>query len=203
METTRLSSVITGCGGKDTTCSRRSRRGSSRSTNGIRMVRPGFSVRWYLPSRSTTPARACGTIRTERTRTIITNATSTSSTIATAISIHHLFPSYVVLLCAAAVLPQILKPVAAAGRLCPGFRTRAGCLLGCRVRLRDNHGGGAVDRADDGVLPGGELAHLHAGTPDIAANFDQSAGGADGFHHQGRFADEAFDVAALVSRAAA
>ena len=41
MQTTRLSSVITGCGGKDTTCSRRSISGRSRSTNGTRMVRPG------------------------------------------------------------------------------------------------------------------------------------------------------------------
>ena len=85
METTRLSSVITGCGGKETTCSRRSSSGSSRSTNGIRMVRPGLSVRWYLPSRSTTPARACGMIRTDRTSTITTNMMRTSSTIQIAI----------------------------------------------------------------------------------------------------------------------
>src|SRR3954471_17009041 len=64
MPTTRLSSVITGCGGKETTCSRRSISGLTRSTNGTISARPGSSVRWKRPSRSTTPARACGTIRT-------------------------------------------------------------------------------------------------------------------------------------------
>ena len=39
--TTRLSSVITGCGGNETTCSRRSISGRSRSTNGTTIVRPG------------------------------------------------------------------------------------------------------------------------------------------------------------------
>ena len=46
MPTTRLSAVITGCGGKETTCSRRSIIGRSRSTNGTRIVSPGVSVRW-------------------------------------------------------------------------------------------------------------------------------------------------------------
>ena len=58
IETTRLSSVITGCGGKDTTCSRMSMSGRTRSMNGMRMFSPGSSVLWYLPSRSTTPAVA-------------------------------------------------------------------------------------------------------------------------------------------------
>ena len=48
--------VITGCGGKETTCSRMSTSGRTRSMNGTRMLRPGESVLWYLPSRSTTPA---------------------------------------------------------------------------------------------------------------------------------------------------
>src|SRR3954470_1855208 len=77
MLTTRLSSVITGCGGNDTTCSRRSINGLSRSTNGTSRDRPGSSVRAYRPSRSTTPARACGTIRTERrTTTTMKNRTA-------------------------------------------------------------------------------------------------------------------------------
>ena len=45
MLTTRLSSVITGCGGNETTCSRRSISGRSRSTNGTTSARPGVSVR--------------------------------------------------------------------------------------------------------------------------------------------------------------
>src|SRR5213078_1156071 len=52
-----------------------------RSTNGTTIVRPGLSVRLYRPSRSTTPARACGTIRIVRARTISTNTTTTSKTI--------------------------------------------------------------------------------------------------------------------------
>ena len=66
MPTTRLSLVMTGCGGKLTTCSRRSISGRSRSMNGITMFRPACSVRWYRPNRSTMPARACGTMRTDR-----------------------------------------------------------------------------------------------------------------------------------------
>jgi hypothetical protein len=45
MLTTRLSSVITGCGWKDTTCSRRSISGRMRSTNGTIIASPGESVR--------------------------------------------------------------------------------------------------------------------------------------------------------------
>jgi hypothetical protein len=45
MPTTRLSSVITGWGGNETTCSRRSMSGLSRSMNGMSTLSPGFSVR--------------------------------------------------------------------------------------------------------------------------------------------------------------
>src|SRR3954470_13037881 len=45
MLTTRLSSVITGCGGNETTCSRRSRSGRTASTNGTTMGRPGVGER--------------------------------------------------------------------------------------------------------------------------------------------------------------
>ena len=41
MLTTRLSSVITGCGGNETTCSRRSIVARMRSTKGTTSVRPG------------------------------------------------------------------------------------------------------------------------------------------------------------------
>jgi hypothetical protein len=45
MPTTRLSSVMTGCGGNATTCSRRSISGFRRSTNGTMSASPGSSVR--------------------------------------------------------------------------------------------------------------------------------------------------------------
>ena len=45
MFTTRLSSVMTGCGGNETTVSRRSISGFSRSTNGTMIARPASSVR--------------------------------------------------------------------------------------------------------------------------------------------------------------
>src|SRR5680860_1278350 len=62
IDTTRLSSVITGCGGNETTLSRRSTVSRTRSMNGVIMLRPAGSVVRYLPNRSTTEARACGTI---------------------------------------------------------------------------------------------------------------------------------------------
>ena len=43
--TVRLSDVITGCGGKLTTCSRRSISGRIRSTNGTSTATPGPWVR--------------------------------------------------------------------------------------------------------------------------------------------------------------
>src|SRR6185503_14625735 len=74
IETTRLSDVITGCGGKLTTCSRMSTLARTASTNGTRKFRPGVSVRWYLPSRSTTYMRCCGTTRTDRITVTSTNS---------------------------------------------------------------------------------------------------------------------------------
>ena len=49
MLTTRLSEVITGCGGNDTTCSRRSTPARTRSTNGMSRCRPASSVRVVAP----------------------------------------------------------------------------------------------------------------------------------------------------------
>src|SRR5688572_6329300 len=75
MPTCRLSEVITGCGGKLMTCSRRSMVARTRSTNGTSRLSPGDRVRLYRPSRSITFAWACGTIVTLLARTIaISNA---------------------------------------------------------------------------------------------------------------------------------
>ena len=76
MLTTRLSEVMTGCGGKLTTCSRRSTVARGRSMNGTRKCSPAPRVFWYLPSRSMITAVACWTIRTARS-TVVT-ATTTS-----------------------------------------------------------------------------------------------------------------------------
>src|SRR6201999_693545 len=83
--TTRLSSVITGWGGNETTCSRRSINGFTRSMNGMISVKPGSSVREKRPRRSTTPARACGTIRTPAAATMNTNRARTIRTIRPAV----------------------------------------------------------------------------------------------------------------------
>ena len=40
--------------------------------NGTRMLRPGERVLWYRPSRSTTPAVACGMMRIARAIVTIT-----------------------------------------------------------------------------------------------------------------------------------
>ncbi len=45
MPTETLSSVITGWGGNETTCSRKSISGFTRSMNGTMIVSPGVSVR--------------------------------------------------------------------------------------------------------------------------------------------------------------
>src|SRR5688500_3112641 len=76
------------------------------SRNGTRKFRPGVSVRWYLPSRSTTYMRCCGTTRTERITAISTNSATPSITISkmlsatsdppdhrgTALDLHHVHP---------------------------------------------------------------------------------------------------------------
>ena len=58
IETTRLSSVITGCGGNETTCSRRSISGRSRSTNGTSDREPGRE-RALVAAEPLDDARAC------------------------------------------------------------------------------------------------------------------------------------------------
>jgi len=86
IETTRLSSVITGCGLNDTTCSRRSISGRSRSMNGTTIASPGESVRWKRPSRSTIPAFACGTIRIVRASMKMTKRATTAMTMSATIA---------------------------------------------------------------------------------------------------------------------
>src|SRR6266508_7034640 len=81
MDTTRLSEVITGCGRKLTTCSRMSTLVRTASMNGISRFSPGVSVRWYLPSRSTTSIRCCGTTRTDRTNVTTTKRANTAANV--------------------------------------------------------------------------------------------------------------------------
>src|SRR5690606_29872075 len=84
IDTTRLSEVITGCGGKETTCSRRSTPARTWSTNGMRKWRPAYITVLNLPSRSTMSATACGTIRTARQIAMTTNrASRTRTTVST------------------------------------------------------------------------------------------------------------------------
>src|SRR5438045_3896388 len=86
IETTTLSSVITGWGLNETTCSRRSTISRIRSTKGTTIARPALSVREYRPKRSTTPALAWGTIRIVRARTTTTKSATKRSTISSAIA---------------------------------------------------------------------------------------------------------------------
>src|SRR3954468_7775274 len=115
IETTRLSDVITGCGGKLTTCSRMSTLVRTASTNGTSRLSPGFSVRWYLPSRSTTSIRCCGTTRIDRS-TVITTISATK----TAIAMRIIWPTYVSVLphhCGCALELDHPDPVARLERL--------------------------------------------------------------------------------------
>ena len=91
MLTTRLSEVITGCGGNETTCSRRSTPARTRSTNGISRCSPASRVREYRPRRSTITATVCGTIRTERNSAMMTNSRTSARTTISAI-----WPTFVV-----------------------------------------------------------------------------------------------------------
>ena len=77
MPTTRLSLVMTACGGKPTTCSRMSILLRTWSTTGTSRWMPGSSVRLYLPSRSMTKTDACGTIRTVLNRMTATRPATT------------------------------------------------------------------------------------------------------------------------------
>lgn len=75
----RLSSVITGWGGNDTTRSRKSTRARIRSMNGTNNVSCPLTVRLYRPSRSITAASACGINATDLATTMIAKITRTAS----------------------------------------------------------------------------------------------------------------------------
>ncbi len=83
MDTVRLSSVITGCGGNETTCSRRSIRALIRSRNGTSQTSPALGALLNRPSRSMTAACACGMTFTERKSTTTIRTTTTMATIST------------------------------------------------------------------------------------------------------------------------
>ncbi|MNE23897.1 hypothetical protein D3C80_1171690 [compost metagenome] len=72
--TMALSLVITSCWGTSRTCSIMFMRRPTRSTKGVRMLMPGFSVLVYLPKRSTVNSRPCGTILMTLNRKMIAKA---------------------------------------------------------------------------------------------------------------------------------
>src|SRR5918994_2137618 len=80
MFTVRLSWVMTGWGGNDTTCSRRSVRARIRSMNGTMNARPGVWVFWKRPRRSITAAWAWGMICTDLPTAMITSSTNSRTT---------------------------------------------------------------------------------------------------------------------------
>src|SRR3954469_9086175 len=86
MPTCRLSEVMTGWGGKEMTCSRRSMVARTRSTKGTSRFSPGDRVRLYRPSRSITFAWACGTMVTLLASTMITNSAITSRAISAGVT---------------------------------------------------------------------------------------------------------------------
>src|SRR6201993_4622989 len=79
MLSVRLSSVITGWGGNDTTRSRRSTRARTRSMKGTNKVSCPLTVRLYRPSRSMTAASACGISATDLATTMMPNITITAN----------------------------------------------------------------------------------------------------------------------------
>src|ERR1700722_4122274 len=79
MFSVRLSSVMTGCGGNDTTRSRRSIRARMRSMKGTSRVSCPLTVRLYRPNRSITAASACGISATDLATTTMANITRTTS----------------------------------------------------------------------------------------------------------------------------
>ncbi len=80
IDTVRLSCVITGCGGNDTTCSRRSTFARTLSRKGTRKFNPGDATVRNRPSRSTTADWACGTTINAFVTTMTTNSASTATT---------------------------------------------------------------------------------------------------------------------------
>ncbi len=81
IETVRLSCVMTGCGGNDTTCSRRSTRARTLSRNGTRKFSPGPATVRNRPSLSMTADCACGTTINAFAIVMITNRAMMATTI--------------------------------------------------------------------------------------------------------------------------
>src|SRR5215212_1433072 len=86
MLTVKLSSVITGWGGNDTTRSRRSTRARILSTNGSSKVSCPDTVLLYRPSRSITAASACGISAIDLATMMAANTTSTPTSTKPAIA---------------------------------------------------------------------------------------------------------------------
>ena len=80
MFTIRLSSVMTPCGGKGTTCSRMSRLYCTRSMMGMTRWGPGVSRRLNFPSRSTKPIFCWWMILMLEARKATSNAMITRTT---------------------------------------------------------------------------------------------------------------------------
>src|SRR6266545_4056485 len=85
-DTSRLSAVIARSARNVSACGRRSTLARTASTEGTSMCRPGPSVRWYLPSRSTRSTCSLGTIRRHRSRMNTINATTTAAVNASALN---------------------------------------------------------------------------------------------------------------------
>src|ERR1700712_5673086 len=158
MPTCRLSAVITGCGGKEMTCSRRSIVARTRSTNGTRTDRPGDSVRLKRPRRSTTLAWACGTMVTLLPRMMITRTTITSAAIRAGVTAG--------------------PPSSSGRRSCPRERHSSAAVHN-RVSLErlPDHRGGALHLDDPDDLPDGEAlgAVLAARRPLVGAELNPAA----------------------------
>src|SRR4051812_40691325 len=171
MLTTRLSDVMTGCGGNDTTCSRRSTLARGRSTNGTRKGRPGSGGGGERPSRSMITALAWGTTRTALAMVDTTKSTSTARTM------------------------SAMMPLSIPGR---SLLARDGALRWDRAAeygvgvVGGDDGGGAVDAHDLDVAADLERvpAGRGAGAPHLAADLDPAVVTADGDEHLALGADE-------------
>src|SRR5690606_11507159 len=188
MLTTRLSDVMTGCGGNDTTCSRRSTDARTRSMNGTSRCSPGSSVREYRPRRSTMIATACGTMRTA-----LTSATMTKIRISARTTYARMVPGLGSFIdCLLVVVRGTGHPAArcGAGRAGP---SRPGRVL--RGQRRDD-GGRAVEPDDAHLRPGGDLRGVRLGPrgPDLTDELHAPAELAHAVHGERRPPDVRGDV---------
>src|SRR5690606_6846104 len=186
MLTTRLSDVMTGCGGNDTTCSRRSTDARTRSMNGTSRCSPGSSVREYRPRRSTMIATACGTMRTA-----LTSATMTKIRISARTTYARIVPGLGPFIdCLLVVGRATGRPAARYG--CAGWSRPGGVLRGQR---RDD-GRRPVDPDDAHLGAHGDLRRVGLGPrgPDLADELHAAAELAHAVHGERRAADVRRDV---------